>query len=151
MRIVLVLALLALTACAARPPLNLDERGGIRSEKETIGALRRIGATDEQRRAVLAAFDRARPDWRALQAERELLQHELGRLPPKAPGYLEQADALAQRWGTLHQREVEVFARYEQAVAGALSEEQWSLWRIETAERKFVERRADEGEVRRRR
>ncbi|AXQ30064.1 hypothetical protein D0B54_15910 [Solimonas sp. K1W22B-7] len=136
------LLLLALTACASRgaPP---DLRGaGVRSEKEIIITLSQVEATPEQRAAVLAAFDKALPELKGLQAERGALQAQLRGLSPKQPEYLERSAAVAKQWGGLHEREVQAYARFESAVAAALSDGQWARWREFSSEMSFAERGA---------
>lgn len=146
------LILLALSACASRgaPP---DLRGaGVRSEKEIIITLTEVEATPEQRAAVLAAFDKALPELKGLQAERGTLQAQLRSLSPKQPEYLERSAALAKQWGNLHEREVQAYARYESAVAAALSDGQWSRWREFSSEMRYAERGpGGEGGMQRRR
>ncbi len=145
------LALLTLSACASRgaPP---DLRGaGVRSEKEIIITLSEVEATPEQRAAVLAAFDKALPELKGLQAERGTLQAQLRGLSPKQPEYLERSAALAKQWGNLHEREVQAYARFESAVAASLSDGQWNRWREFSSEMGFVERGPGGGGMQRRR
>lgn len=149
----LALALLALSACASRGPMDLRDPG-VRSEKEIIVALSKIEASAEQRAAVLAAFDAALPQLKAMQAERETLQAQLQRLSPKQPDYLERSTALAQLWGDLKRREIETYARFESAVATSLSDRQWEQWQDYGYEARLARRGPVEGgggEMRRRR
>ena len=144
------LLLLSLAACASRPPL--DGRGaGVRSEQEIIITLSEVQATPEQRATVLAAFDKALPELRGLQAERTALQAQLQSLSPKQPDYATRSDALAKQWGALHEREVLAYARFESAVAGALDDRQWGRWREFSSEMRFVGRGFDDGGMERRR
>lgn len=144
------LLLLSLTACASRPPM--DARGaGVRSEKEIIITLSEVQATAEQRATVLAAFDKALPELRGLQAERSTLQAQLRSLSPKQPDYTSRSEALAKQWGSLHEREVLAYARFESAVAGTLDDRQWERWREFSSEMRFTGRGMDGGGMERRR
>jgi len=124
--VLLLSSLLALAGCATGPS---RAGAGVRTEKQVVQALTAIGASDEQRHGVLAAYDAALPQLRVLQAERSSLQAQLQALSPKQPGYATEVQALAQRWGDLHRREVESFASFETAVAAVLNDDQWPRWR----------------------
>ena len=110
-----------------------------------------VASTPEQRATVLAAFDKALPELRGLQAERTALQAQLQSLSPKQPDYATRSDALAKQWGALHEREVLAYARFESAVAGALDDRQWGRWREFSSEMRFVGRGFDDGGMERRR
>lgn len=126
--LILAACLLGLSACASgRSSVNMRDPG-ISTEKEIIVTLARIEATPEQRAAVLAAFDAARPQIKAMQAERETIQTQLYNLSPRAPDYMERSIGLATQWGVLHEREVLAYARFESAVATALDEARWERW-----------------------
>ena len=125
--LILAACLLGLSACAGRPSMDMRDPG-VRTEKEIILTLSKIEATTEQRAAVLAAFDAARPQLKTMQAERETLQAQLYDLSPRAPDYMERSIGLATQWGVLHEREVLAYARFESAVATALDEARWERW-----------------------
>ena len=125
--LILAACLLGLSACASRPSMDMRDPG-VSTEKEIIVTLAKIEATPEQRAAVLAAFDAARPQLKSMQAEREALQAQLHNLSPREPDYMERSIGLATQWGVLHEREVLAYARFESAGATALDEARWERW-----------------------
>ncbi|WP_133164207.1 hypothetical protein [Solimonas fluminis] len=149
--LLIALAALTLTACASRPAMQ-GRNPGIASEKEIVVTLAKVEATAEQRAKVLAAFDAALPQTRALQAERETLRQQLQGLSPRQPDYLERSAALAKQWGELHEREVLAYARFESAVATTLSDSQWEQWQDQAVLMAPIERGPGAGgQMRRRR
>ncbi|HSW13226.1 MAG TPA: hypothetical protein VLI06_10340 [Solimonas sp.] len=123
----LLLSALVLSACASRP-MGGGDPGGL-SEVQVVRALTAVGASDPQRREVLAAYDAVMPRLRALQSEREVLRAQLQALSPRQPDYAERVRPLARQWGESYAREIEAFADYEAAAFKALGEERWQAWR----------------------
>lgn len=117
-----------LAACAPHP---VERSGGdfdAIGEKSMFLALKEVKANDDQRLAVMAAYDESHPRLEALAEESgRVLQrwHELDR---QDPAFRDQASALADRSGEIARERMALSAKFEARVAGALSAEQWRAW-----------------------
>lgn len=126
------IALIVLSACSSHPPRM---RGGPDrdpaqplAEKTVIRALNDVGASESQRLAVLAAFDSDTAERRRLAGESEALRNQIDELSEAQPDYLARVASLAQRRGRLLSEQMMLRARFDQAVAAALTPEQLDHW-----------------------
>ena len=93
-----------------------------------LNALERIKPSDEQRVAVLNAYDASNSRLRELSAQsRQIVTkwHQLNRL---APDFQDQVDALSLRWAEVNAQEMKTRAAYERSVALAITPKQWQQW-----------------------
>lgn len=128
LRNLLGLALVGLlTACSTEPEISRPDAGP-QVEKTVYAALTKVAATDEQKVAVLNAYDRSNDHLRELAAESRRIVGEWRELDRLAPDYAGKADALSARWGQLNADEMKTRSTYEHDVAAALGPKQWSQW-----------------------
>lgn len=122
------LALTALAACSHRPPMIAPDDFGPRPEKMVLAALREIAASDDQRRAILQAFDETQPRLAMLTSNTEALLTQWQELDRRDPAFARQADALAERWASSARERLGARAAFEGRVAAALDGAQWQDW-----------------------
>lgn len=123
--------LLWLSACSHDPARGIGRADGasdVTSEKSVIRALSDVEASDQQRLAVLAAFDREDAQRGRLRREAEDLRRTMSKLPKTEPDYVTLFGPLAQRAGELVTEQLLIQARFDQSVASILSAEQFSDW-----------------------
>ena len=128
----LLATLLVLTACGGRGgPRAGDDRVGPQqrySEKAVMRALGQVEADEQQRLAVLNAFDRDDAERRRLATEDEQLRRQIASLSKGQPDYLARIEPLARRTGELVTEALLIQARFEQAVVNTLTPEQLERW-----------------------
>ena len=117
-----------LSACVPTEPELERTDVGPHQERTMLNALERIKPSDEQRVAVLNAYDASNSRLRELSAQsRQIVTkwHQLNRL---APDFQDQVDALSLRWAEVNAQEMKTRAAYERSVALAITPKQWQQW-----------------------
>jgi hypothetical protein len=121
-------ALALLTACNPRPDIRPGEAFADPSEKQVFFALKQVRASDEQRAAILAAWDESHPRAAELSRRNEELLAQWQGLDRRAPGFRASAAELSARIVEVARERMVLGAAFEERVAAALDEEQWVLW-----------------------
>jgi hypothetical protein len=124
----LAATLAVLTACAPRPDVRPGEAFAEQSEKRVFVALREVHAGDEQRLAVMRAWDDIQPRLKAVAAEADTVMEQWRALDRRSDDFVQRSNELAFKWGELSAQRVKLTAGYESRVAAALDEEQWQAW-----------------------
>jgi Spy/CpxP family protein refolding chaperone len=128
LRTILGLALtLLVCACSGEPELSRPDTGP-QEEKTVYAALTKVSATDEERVAVLNAYDRSNDRLRQLASQSRQILRDWRRLDRRAPDFSAKVDALAAQWAGLNSDEMKVRAGYEHDVAAVLTPKQWERW-----------------------
>ena len=121
-----------MSACGHNGPRGDFDRGGPQqqgfSEKAVIRALTTVEADEQQRLAVLAAFDRDDAERRKLLTEGEQLRRDIAKLPKSQPDYLARLEPLARRKGEIVTEDLLIQARFDQAVGSTLTPDQLERW-----------------------
>jgi len=118
---------LLLCACAGEPELARPDTGP-QQEKTVYTALTKVSASDEQKVAVLNAYDRSNDRLRQLASRSRKVLDEWRELDRRAPDFSAKVDTLAAQWGQINADEMKARAAYEQEVAAALGPKQWGQW-----------------------
>lgn len=130
-------AALLLAACAPTTVVLRANDFDPRSEKTLYAALRETGASDEQRLAILAAYDRHQPQLKQLSAESARLVEAWRMLDRRAPDFDASAAGIAAQWSTLAAKQVAAQSAFEREVAGQFDAEQWEIWQARWAAAEF--------------
>jgi hypothetical protein len=123
--IALMVAALLLGGCAA---MRDPDEFGARPEKPMYQALHEVKATDAQRLAVQAAYDRFHGKLEDLQSHSRALIGEWRALVRRGPQFTELVRGLSERWAALAAERLQLESAFEQEVAGILDESQWRDW-----------------------
>lgn len=99
-----------------------------RPEKAVFLALKEAGATDEQRRAILEAWDATNPRLETLAGQAESLLEQWRGLDARGEAYRTTADLLASRFSAVARERMVLSAKFDARVAAALDEDQWEAW-----------------------
>jgi hypothetical protein len=97
-------------------------------EKSVFTALRQVHATDEQRLAILAAFDESQPRLQNLDDEADELMGKWYGLDRRDPGFAKKGAELAEKWGKISRERMALTAKFDGRVATALKQDQWDAW-----------------------
>lgn len=101
-----------------------------RSEKSMFVALKEARATDEQRLAIMAAYDETQPRLRDLAEESAGLIAEWHALDRTEKDFEARADALAKRWGEIARERMTVTAKFDAKVGAVFDSGQWRDWTL---------------------
>ena len=135
-----------LVACAPRPAERPGGDFDLRSEKAVFLALKDVRASDEQRLAVMTAFDETHPRLEALADEAERLLQRWRELDRRDPSFEQQAGALSGQYGDLARERMTLSAKFEERVATTLTEDQWTAWQRYWVRPSFGPRDREPGE-----
>lgn len=148
----LVVWALLLAACAGEPELSRPDVGP-QQERTVLAALTKVSATDQQRIAVLNAYDSTNGRLRELATQSRQIIGRWHQLDRTAPDFSTQIDALAAQWASVNAAEMKARAAFEQGVAASLSPKQWNQWQdfmsSAAAERRYEGFGDDDGGFRR--
>jgi len=117
-----------LAACAHRGPPPLTDDFAVPSERRVFVALREAEARDEQRQAILAAFDESAPKLKVLGERSENLIEQWRELDRRSAHFLRQAEELAAEYAEVNRARMHTMAGFDARVAEALDVEQWEAW-----------------------
>lgn len=126
---ILIVALALLAGCEPRPAMVRP--GGefaAHPEKAVLVALRQVHATDEQRIAIMDAFDESQPKLAALDDDAEALMGQWYGLDRRDAGFARKGAELADKWGRISRERMTLTARFDGRVAAVLKEDQWDAW-----------------------
>jgi hypothetical protein len=121
-------ALALLTACNPRPDIRPGEAFADPSEKQVFFALKQVHASDEQRAAILNAWDDLHPRSAELSRRDEELLSQWQALDRRAAGFRASAAELSAKIVEVTRERMILGARFEERVAATLDEEQWEQW-----------------------
>ena len=129
MRAVLLLAVAGLGACAGRgePEMTRPDLGAP-PEKLVLAALDKVKATDEQRTAVLNAYDSRQQQLTDLAKRSRELVKQWHKLDRTAADFDQQVEALAAQWAQVNADEMKARSAYERSLATVLDAGQWKTW-----------------------
>jgi hypothetical protein len=100
-------------------------------------ALKEIQATDDERLAVMAAWDATEPRLAALSGESEEVLERWRELDRRDPGFAAQAEALSGRSGDIARERMAMAAKFEAGVVAALSQKHWDAWEQYWRQRRY--------------
>lgn len=123
-----ILLCAGLLACAQDPPELERANLGASPEKLVLAALTKVKASDDQRRAVLDAYDSRNGQLEELSRHSRQILAQWHKLDRTAPDFERQVDALAGQWAEVNGAEMRARSGYERALASQLSASQWSQW-----------------------
>ncbi len=122
-----------LGACAHKPAMQPRELGeGWALERSVIEGLIQVEASDAQRVAVLAVFDRINPQLHNNSKRMAHLQRQWAELDAQDGAYAGLRDGLLQQRTAAFQGRLQLEAEFDQAIAAILKPEQWQQWRALT-------------------
>lgn len=117
-----------LLACATDSPELERANLAASPEKLVLAALTKVKASDEQRRAVLEAYDSRNGELVDLAKRSRQILAQWRKLDRTAPDFEQKVDALATQWSEVNGAEMRARSAYEHALASRLSASQWSDW-----------------------
>lgn len=107
--------------------MGLDDFA-VPAERRVYVALREAQAGDEQRKAILAAYDETEPQLRQLAERSEDLLERWRGLDRLDPAFRERASRLAIEYAEVSRARMEAAAGFEARVAETLDAGQWEAW-----------------------
>lgn len=105
-----------------------DDAFALPSERRVFVALREAHARDEQREAILAAYDEVEPKLEELGERLEILFNRWHGLDRQDPAFRERAASLAAEYAEIARTRMDATAGFEARVADTLDAEQWEAW-----------------------
>ena len=97
-------------------------------EKTVLVALRETGVRDEQRIAIMAAWDDTQPRLRSLGEQADTLVNLWRALDRRDPAFAQKSAELSKQWGSLSGERMATASRFEGSVAHLLDAGQWDRW-----------------------
>ena len=124
----LIVALALLVGCAPRPAFRPGEDFSMAPEKSVLIALREAGVRDEQRVAIMAAWDETQQRLRTLGEQAEALLTEWRELDRRDPAFGRKSAELSKQWGKVSGERMAMASGFEGKVASVLDSAQWDRW-----------------------
>lgn len=126
----LICALAVVAGCAGRPAMRPGADFDSHSEKAVFTALRQVHATDEQRIAIMAAYDDSQPRLVSVNDQADEVIGKWRELDRRDPGFAKKSAELADKWGKLSKERMALTGKFDGAVAGILKADQWDAWQL---------------------
>ena len=130
MRLALAALITVLVACSPRPVFRPGEDFQSRPERMVFEALAKAKATDEQRLAVMKAWDETQPRLRELNRESAAIIQQWRTMDRREPDFGKQAGELAKHFGEVSQQRMELNAKFDASVGAVLDGTQWGNWQL---------------------